>query len=138
MSKIKRPQIGVGLIIQKDDSILLGIRESDFGNGKLSLPGGKLELYETTEECARREALEECGLKVGKVELIGFTEDLHPDEDKHYLTVYYVGQYVSGEPKENEPHKIGNWKWYPISELKNLQPKIWKPCIEKFRKLGWL
>lgn len=136
--KHDRPHIGVGMILQKEDSILLGQRMKKFGRGQLCLPGGHLEMFETTEFAARRETKEECGLAVGKTTLIGFTEDFYPDDQKHYLTIFYVGEYIGGEPIETEPDKISNWKWYKIADLKNMQERLWISCIDKFRKLGWL
>jgi 8-oxo-dGTP diphosphatase len=134
----KRPSLGAGIIIQKDDCVLMGFREKKFGYGKLCLPGGHIEMFETAEIAVRRECLEECGLKVGKVELIGFTEDFYPKEDKHYVTIFFTGEYVGGKPKEMEPDKISNWTWYKIADLKNMQDQLWEPCIDKFRKLGWI
>jgi ADP-ribose pyrophosphatase YjhB (NUDIX family) len=136
--KLDRPQIGVGMIVRKGDSILLGFRESKFGYGKLCLPGGKLEMFETLEFAARRETKEECNLTVGKVELIGHTEDFYPKEDKHYITFFFIGEYIGGVPHNNEPNKISNWQWYNISELKNMTDQLWKPCVEKFKFLGWI
>jgi 8-oxo-dGTP diphosphatase len=136
--KIIRPQLGAGMILRKENSVLLGFRRKKFGYGKLCLPGGHIELFETAEIAARRETKEECGLDIGKVELLGFTEDFYPNEKKHYITIFFLGEYISGEPVEMESDKISNWKWYEISNLKNLTDQLWEPCIEKFKKLGWL
>jgi 8-oxo-dGTP diphosphatase len=136
--KIARPQVGAGIIIKKDDKILLGMRMKKFGFGKLCLPGGHVELMETAEFAVRREAKEECDLQVGKTEMIGFTEDFYPEDKKHYITIFFVGEYIGGTPHENEPDKISNWKWYNISDLKNMQAQLWEPCIDKFKMLGWI
>ena len=135
---IERPKIGVCLIIKKDDCVLLGIRKSPFGRGAMCFPGGHLEMFERTEETARREVLEECGIEVGKIEFCGFTEDMYPEINKHYITICYIGDYQSGEPTVNEPDKIDNWQWIPIDSLKEYKDKLWKPCIEKFNNLGWI
>jgi 8-oxo-dGTP diphosphatase len=136
--KPERPQVGAGLIIRKGNSILLGFREKKFGYGQLCLPGGHVELFETAEVAAIREAEEECGLKVGKAKLIGFTEDFYPEDGKHYITIFFTARWIGGEPVDMEPNKISNWQWYPIKDLKHMKSKLWEPCIEKFRKLGWL
>jgi len=136
--KPDRPQIGAGMIIRKENSILLGFREKKFGYGKLCLPGGHVELFETLEFAVRRETKEECNLVVGKVDMIGFTEDFYKKEHKHYITFFFVGEYIGGKPHENEPNKISNWKWYEIADLKNMTEQLWEPCIEKFKILGWM
>lgn len=40
-------------------------------DGTWSYPGGRVEIDETVEDAARREVLEESGLIVGKLELLG-------------------------------------------------------------------
>jgi 8-oxo-dGTP diphosphatase len=135
---MNRPQVGAGIIIKKDNQILLGKRMKKFGFGKLCLPGGHVELMETAEFAVRREAKEECNLDVGEVKMIGFTEDFYTKENKHYITIFFVGEYIGGEPHENEPDKISDWKWYDIDNLKNMLDQLWEPCIEKFKMLGWI
>jgi bifunctional NMN adenylyltransferase/nudix hydrolase len=59
-----------GLIVWHDawekPHFLVIKRKSEFGNGKLALPGGYLEVEETILESAKREVLEETGLDVSK------------------------------------------------------------------------
>ena len=53
----KRPLIGVGVFICKDDNqILLGQRLNSHGAHTWSLPGGHLKFAEQIEQCAKREA----------------------------------------------------------------------------------
>jgi 8-oxo-dGTP pyrophosphatase MutT (NUDIX family) len=66
-----RPLIFVGAVAVMTDSqgrILLQQRK--FPNGVWGIPGGLMELGESTEEVARREVLEETGLTIGKLDLI--------------------------------------------------------------------
>lgn len=65
------PVILVGavcLIVNEKNEILL--QERKFPYGKWGLPGGLMELEESTEDTARREVLEETGLKLQELELI--------------------------------------------------------------------
>ena len=62
----------------------------------------------------------------------------YPKDDKHYVTIFFLGEYIGGKPKEMEPDKISNWTWYKIADLKNMQDQLWEPCIDKFKKLGWI
>lgn len=126
------------MLLRKGNSVLLGHRLSKFGGGKLCFPGGHVEMFETAEVAVRRETIEECGLKVGKVEMIGFTEDLYRKENKHYITIFFLGEYIGGDPVTMEPEKIDQWKWYEISDLKKMKRKLWKPALSKFKILGWL
>lgn len=63
------PNVGVGIIIEKDDQVLLLRRRNVLGDGTWSTPGGHLDYGETPEECAVREAHEETGVHVSKRDL---------------------------------------------------------------------
>lgn len=65
-----RPLILAGAVVgvmDEQDRILLQKRPT----GVWSLPGGLLELGESTEEAARREVWEETGIEIGQLELVG-------------------------------------------------------------------
>lgn len=62
-----RPGASV-IVINPAGEILMQQRQDD---GTWSYPGGRVEIDETVEDAARREVLEESGLIVGKLELLG-------------------------------------------------------------------
>lgn len=55
MAEQTRPEVGVGLLIVKDDLILLGKRLASHGTGSYGGPGGHLEHGESIEDCILRE-----------------------------------------------------------------------------------
>lgn len=61
MTKLERPQVGIGLLIVKGNRILLGKRKSPHGFGEFGAPGGHLEGMESFEDCILREFREEAG-----------------------------------------------------------------------------
>jgi ADP-ribose pyrophosphatase YjhB (NUDIX family) len=66
-----RPLIFVGSVtVIVDDKGRLLLQQRKFPNGVWGIPGGLMELGESTEEVARREVYEETGLKVEKLHLI--------------------------------------------------------------------
>ncbi|MDE2459542.1 MAG: NUDIX domain-containing protein, partial [Rhodospirillales bacterium] len=65
------PKVGIGIVLLKDDEVLLVRRGKPPAAGSWSLPGGKQELGETAEEAARRELREETGLECGPMVLAG-------------------------------------------------------------------
>jgi 8-oxo-dGTP diphosphatase len=113
----ERPQIGIGVIIRKGNRVLLGMRRGSHGNGAWSFPGGHLEFGEQIEECAQRETKEETGVIISIVRRGPFTNDIFPEERKHYITLFVVADYVSGDIESREPDKCEQWEWFEWSDL---------------------
>jgi 8-oxo-dGTP diphosphatase len=121
----KTPQVvrvGVGVLVkdpQDPTRVYCGIRKGSHGAGTLALPGGHLEVYESWEECAAREVLEETNLRLHNLKFCHVTNDPMPDESKHYVTIFMAGECVGENPKpENmEPEKCEGWSTYSWAEL---------------------
>lgn len=92
--------------------MLLVRRHSVHGSGSWSTPGGHLDPGETLEECARREAMEETGVKVKNIRFRAITNDVFEDEEKHYLTVWMEADHRSGEPGVNAVHEMSDVGWF--------------------------
>ncbi|MER2170172.1 MAG: NUDIX domain-containing protein, partial [Psychrobacillus psychrodurans] len=60
--------VGVAVAVMNERGGLLLQKRSD---GIWGIPGGFMELGESTEETGRREVLEETGIEIGKLELVG-------------------------------------------------------------------
>lgn len=112
-----RPKVGVRVIIVKDNQVLLGRRNSAFGQGTWCFPGGHLEFHEGLEACACREVLEETGLHLKNVRMETFTNDIFPDEGKHYVTLYARAEIASGQVEVVEPDKCEQWLWFDWDRL---------------------
>ncbi len=110
-------RVGVGIIITKNNKILMGQRKNSHGDGTWSLPGGHLEFHESIEDCSRREVLEETGLTVGDISFIATTNDIFKKERKHYITIFMHAEYIDGEPKVMEPDKCSEWGWYTWDKM---------------------
>jgi ADP-ribose pyrophosphatase YjhB (NUDIX family) len=65
------PRVVANMLPERDGRILLLRRAIEPSYGKWTFPGGYLELGESVEEGARREALEEVGLEVEPMALLG-------------------------------------------------------------------
>lgn len=109
----KHPRVGIGVIIRKDNKIILGKRKNAHGEGSWCFAGGHLEFNESWEECLEREITEEIGIRVTNLHFSGaVTNDFFEKEKKHYITLFMVCDYVSGEVKVLEPHKCEVWEWF--------------------------
>jgi 8-oxo-dGTP diphosphatase len=87
------------------------------GAGTWALPGGHLEFGESVEACAVRETEEETGLRVYVIGRGPYTDDVMPNEGKHYITVFVLARSEQGTPQVREPAKCEGWSWFPWSEL---------------------
>jgi 8-oxo-dGTP diphosphatase len=115
----QKPQVGVAIIVTKDDRVLLMKRKGPHGTGTWSTPGGHLEMGETPEQCAAREAKEEVGLDVVDIRFRAVTNDVFEKTGRHYVTIWMEARSVSGEPtiaSERESSEIGWFAWDSLPE----------------------
>lgn len=88
------PRVGVGAIVLHERRVLLVKRGKAPALGKWSLPGGLVDLGETTREAVVREVAEECGLRITVVDVAGVVERVVRDEAGriryHYVLVDYL------------------------------------------------
>jgi 8-oxo-dGTP diphosphatase len=99
-----RPIVGIGVVVLKPPHEVLLIRRGRAPMlGRWGLPGGGQELGETAEEAARRELLEETGLRVGPIMLAGNVDSIDRDEDDrvryHYTILDFAALWDGGEPQ---------------------------------------
>jgi 8-oxo-dGTP diphosphatase len=109
--------VGVGVIIVKDDKVLLMKRTGSHGTDTWSCPGGHIDFGESLEECAIRETKEETGVDIQNVEFIAITNDFFQLDHKHYVTVWMRGEYTGGEPKITSPHEGTEIGWFEWDKL---------------------
>ena len=83
-----RPHVGAGVIVESANEVLLMKRKGAHGEGTWSFPGGKLDMFETIENCAIRETKEEVNLDVYNIKIDKFTNDFFFDDNLHYITIF--------------------------------------------------
>jgi ADP-ribose pyrophosphatase YjhB (NUDIX family) len=90
----EHPRVGVGAVVLHESRVLLVRRGQAPSLGKWSLPGGLVNLGETTREAVAREVAEECGLAIRVAGVAGFVERVVRDEAGriryHYVLVDYL------------------------------------------------
>jgi 8-oxo-dGTP diphosphatase len=78
------------VIFDAEAHVLLIRRGHDPYAGRYALPGGFVEIGETVENACRREALEETGIKIDVLRLVGVYSDPERDPRGHAVSVAYV------------------------------------------------
>lgn len=114
---MKRPSVGVGVIIVRGNKVLLGKRKNAHGAGTWNFPGGHLEWAETVEGCAKREVKEETGLTINAIKIGPYTNDFSRKENNHYITLFAIAISQKGTPKVMEPEKCEGWEWFEWDKL---------------------
>lgn len=98
MASPETPKLMVDVVIVSDDEEVVLIRRgSEPFAGQWALPGGFVEVGETVEEAAIREAAEETGLAVEIARLVGVYSDPERDPRGHNVSVAFLARVLSGE-----------------------------------------
>ncbi|MCY6960012.1 NUDIX domain-containing protein [Clostridium brassicae] len=112
--------VGVGaVIINENKEILLLLREKSPELGCWSIPGGKVEMFETVEDAIKREVKEELDVEVEIIKLITVTNHIIWQEKAHWVAPTFLTKVVSGQVKNVEPEKHKEVRWFSIDELPN-------------------
>ncbi|MBS4195477.1 NUDIX hydrolase [Lederbergia citri] len=120
----KRPVILVGsvvIIINEENKVLL--QQRSYPYGVWGLPGGLMELTESTEDCARREVLEETGLVIGEIELVSvysgpqnFVRAENGDQFYVVTIVYETRDILDGSLRVDGDESL-NLEYFDLSRL---------------------
>jgi ADP-ribose pyrophosphatase YjhB (NUDIX family) len=131
-----RPLLMVGstVLILNSQNQLLMMKRSD--TGCWGVPGGAMELGETTEETARRELLEETDLEANELTLFGVFsgKELYyrypSGEEVYNVSIVYLARDVHGIIKLSDgEHR--EFKYFDLAQLpENISPPI-KPILKK-------
>lgn len=130
-----------GLIIRNNKLLLVDMNNSGF----LCLPGGYVELGETTEEAIRRELVEEIGKNVIIKKYLGVVENYFINKfskKMHEISFYYIMDFSDTNIEETNFTLIENdkghnikldFKWINIDEIDkfDIRPKFLKDLFKK-------
>ena len=110
-----RPQVGVGVIFVRGDTVFLAKRHGAHGQDTWASAGGHLENGETLEECGRREAMEELGVTVEDLRYLCVSNIIA--YDKHYVDIEFLGEIGDQEPRLMEPESFIASGWFSLDDL---------------------
>ena len=97
MAGPETPKLMVDVVIPAERGVVLIRRASEPFEGRWALPGGFVEVGETVEEAADREAAEETGLAVEVARLVGVYSDPERDPRGHNVSVAFLVRVLSGD-----------------------------------------
>ncbi|MFD8764102.1 NUDIX hydrolase [Streptomyces mirabilis] len=109
--------IAVAVIVHAG-RVLLIRRSAPAASLPWTFPSGKMEPGETAGEAATREALEEAGVVVEPVSLLG--ERVHPVTG--WPVAYVSCQLVSGTAHAASPREVAEVRWVRLREIPELVP----------------
>ncbi len=117
------PGATIYILNQKNDAVLYGVRSIGFNAGKLNVPGGFIDLGETAEQAAVREAKEEMGVDIELITILRTYTSGY--EDRWVLNVTFVARHIAGQPTPADDMSGGDPRWIPIDRLPELEELAW-------------
>lgn len=122
----ENPIPAVGAVWLRGDRVLLCRRGREPKKGCWDLPGGIMEVQETPEAALRREFLEETGLSLGSMRLLG----VWPGRYDHRWTLNLLYRVAAqGEPAAHDD--VAEVRWFPLDDLPDL---AWEHEAEALRQ----
>jgi ADP-ribose pyrophosphatase YjhB (NUDIX family) len=108
------PVLVVGVIPERRGRILLLRRAIEPRRGTWTFPGGFMEIDETVEECAAREAFEETGMRVRVLDLVGVYSKPGP-HGPAIVSIVFHGDVGPGTP--NPGREALETRWFLPDEI---------------------
>lgn len=125
--------MAVGVVVWKDDEVLLIRRAKPPRRGEWSIPGGAQELGETVKDTATREVREETGLDVTVTDLIEVVDFIERDDtgrvSYHYTLVDWSAEWRNGEALPSDD--VSEIMWVDPAELESYG--IWSETVRIIR-----
>jgi len=116
-----QPWVAIGVVVHKDNDVLLIKRAKEPNLHKWSIPGGAQTVGETVFEGAIREVREETSITIIPKHYIDVIDSIHLDQNKaiqfHYTIIEVSACWVSGTPIPGDDALEA--RWVSINEIEN-------------------
>jgi RimJ/RimL family protein N-acetyltransferase/ADP-ribose pyrophosphatase YjhB (NUDIX family) len=131
------PRIGVGAVILNErGEVLLAWRNRQPEQHTWSIPGGKVDPYESLEAAVIREIKEEVDLDIAIDSLLCTAETIQPQQKEHWISVLYSTKVIGGHARNlEEDGAIGEIGWFPLYDLPSPLAVFAVPGLEAVKKL---
>lgn len=127
---VERPVATAGVLVHDGEGRVLLLRTRKW-SGLWGIPGGKIERGERSAEAARREVMEETGLRIDEPLFVMVQDCIDSPEFErpaHFLLMNYVARAEGTEVTLN--HEAEESRWVPVSEV--LAWRLNRPTRELF------
>jgi 8-oxo-dGTP diphosphatase len=135
--------VTVHLLFFREDQVMLLRRfNTGYADGQYSVPAGHLDGGETVIAAARREGLEETGIRIEAGDL-AFSSVVHRRDADERVDFFVEVRQWEGEPVNTEPEKCDELRWVNVHELpNNIIPYVRKAIQNhrngiQFDEFGW-
>lgn len=122
------------MLILRGRDVLLARRGVEPFQGMYDIVGGFLEYGEHPLDGVHREVLEETGLRVRVLDLLGVYMDTYGPGGKSTLNFYYVGSITSGRMRARDD--VAQLKWFPLAKPPRMAFRSHTTALRDLRK--WL
>src|SRR5687768_16642943 len=109
------PAVGVSAYVIKDGKVLFGIRSSEPGKGKLDVPGGFIEVHESAEQAAIREAKEEFDIDITLKSCFGTYPSVY--EGRPALNIVFIATMSDQHITASDDMNGGEPTWRGMDDL---------------------
>lgn len=134
----RNPTPTVDAVLQRGSRILMVRRKKDPFKGRLALPGGFVNEGEAAEDAVRREVMEETGLEVEPIEILGVYSDPERDPRKHTLSIVFVCIILSDKESECAGDDAAGLEWVEAAEIeKRKEEMAFDHALILSDYLGW-
>lgn len=128
------PILAVGVVVRKENQVLLIRRNREPSKGLWTFPGGAVELGEGVREAAQREVCEETGLEVEIGEVAAVIDSIHHDEQGavryHYVIVDFYGRPMGGQLQAGDD--VSEVRWVSREEAEALpMPQVAQTMVRE-------
>ncbi|WP_064641027.1 NUDIX domain-containing protein [Paenibacillus marchantiae] len=132
-----QPRIGVGAVILNErNEVLLVWRNRQPEQYTWSIPGGKVDPYESLETAVIREIKEEVDLDIAIEGLLCTAETIRPEQEEHWISVLYFTRVIRGIARNlEEGGAIGEIGWFPLNDLPSPLASFTVPGLQAIKQL---
>jgi len=117
--EIIKVAVVAGVVIKKDGKYLLVQEKQPKAYGLWNFPAGRVEVGDTIEQTAIKEAKEETGFDVELIRKIDIFQESADKEVRHAFTAKIIG----GELKYSKD-EIMDVQWFTFDEIQNMKDKL--------------